>query len=51
MKELFASLEALFSAISEQELKLNRSVGIRIRLLQRQLSILRGLTCTRGPRG
>ena len=51
MRELFSSLEALFNAISEQELKLNQSVGIRIRLLRRQLSILRELTCSRGMRG
>jgi len=51
MRELFSSLEALFGAISEQELKLNRSVCIRIRLLRKQLCILRSLTIPRGSRG
>ncbi len=51
MKELFASLETLFNSISEHELKLNRSVGIRIRLLRKQLSFLRHLIQPSGRSG
>lgn len=50
MKELFASLEAFFSAISQRELQLNRSVSIRVRLLRKQLSILRDLFFSKGNR-